>query len=146
MALRQQGQHSYGDSQSDIRDRLLTYSTKNGYPAEHFGDAVCACGSRLFRLLLDETEGAAVRICSACSARHPIGDSEEYLADAALEDCECPCGSGSFEITAGVSLYSGARDVRWIYIGARCPDCGLTACYGDWKNEFDDYEELLQRI
>ena len=146
MALRQQGQHSYGDLQSDIRDRLLTYSTKNGYPAEHFGDAVCACGSRLFRLLLDETEGAAVRICSACSARHPIGDSEEYLADAALEDCECPCGSGSFEITAGVSLYSGARDVRWIYIGARCPDCGLTACYGDWKNEFDDYEELLQRI
>ena len=62
MALRQQGQHSYGDSQSDIRDRLLTYSTKNGYPAEYFGDAVCACGSRLFRLLLDETEGATAHL------------------------------------------------------------------------------------
>ena len=146
MALRQQGLHSYGDSQSDIRERLLTYSTKNGYVVEHFADAICVCGSRVFRLLLDETEGAAVRICSACSTRHPIGDSEDYLANASLEECECPCGSDCFEITAGVALYSGARGVRWLYIGARCPNCGLTACYGDWKNEFDDYEQLIQRI
>ena len=146
MALRHQGQHCYGESQSDIREQLLIYSTENRYPAEHFADASCQCGSRLFGLFLDDTEGAAVRLCRACSTRHPIGDSEEYLADASLEECECPCGSGSFEITAGVALYSGARDVRWIYIGARCPKCGLTACYGDWKNEFDDYEQLLQRI
>jgi hypothetical protein len=146
MALRQQGKHSYGDSQLDIRERLLTYSIKNGYPAEHFADAVCECGSRLFQLLLDEAAGAAVRVCSACSARHPVGDSEEYLADATLEECECPCGSGSFAITAGVALYSGSRDVRWFYLGARCPDCGLTACYGDWKNEFNGYEKLLHRI
>jgi hypothetical protein len=146
MTLRQQGQHSYGDSQLDIRERLFVYSTKNGYPAEHFADASCGCGSHLFRLLLDDTEGAAVRICSACSTRHPMGDSEEYLEEANLEECECPCGSGSFEITVGVALYKEARAVRWIYVGARCPACGLTACYGDWKNEFDDYEQLLRRI
>ncbi|EDY16076.1 conserved hypothetical protein [Chthoniobacter flavus Ellin428] len=146
MALRQQGQHSYGDSHADIRERLLSYSTKNGYPAEHFADASCKCGSHLFRLLLDDNEGAAVRICSTCSNSHPMGDSEEYLEDANLEECECPCGSGSFEVTVGVALYESARAVRWIYVGARCPKCGLTACYGDWKNEFDDYEQLLQRI
>jgi hypothetical protein len=146
MALRRQGHHYYGDSPSDICARLLVYSRKNGYPVEHFADAACGCGGSHFSLLLDDTEGAAVRICSACSSRHPMGDSEEYLADASLMECECPCGSGSFEITVGVALHSGSRDVRWIYIGARCVGCGLTACYGDWKNEFEDYELLLKRI
>ena len=146
MTLRQQGRHFYGDSQADIRERLLVYSEKNGYPSEHFADAVCECGSRLSRLLIDDTEGASVRICSTCSLRRPMGNSEEYLEEANLEECECPCGAGSFEITAGVALYKNTRAVRWIYVGARCPKCGLTACYGDWKNEFDDYEQLLQRI
>jgi hypothetical protein len=77
---------------------------------------------------------------------HPIGDSAEYLDDAQLEECECPCGHGSFEITAGVSLYKSSEDVRWFYLGCRCPVCGLIACYGDWKNEFEDYRKLLSRV
>jgi len=30
-------------------------------------------------------------------------------------------------------------DVRWLYLGCRCVTCGLTACYGDWKNEYPGY-------
>jgi hypothetical protein len=146
MALVKRGKHWYGDIQSDIRAELSRYSQRNGYLAHHFADAVCQCGSHSFRLRLDDAEGAAVRACTDCGNEHPIGDSPEYLADAELEECECPCGGGSFEITAGVSLYEGSEDVRWLYLGCRCPACGLTACYGDWKNEFEDYCKLLDRV
>lgn len=146
MALRNKGKYRYGDSQPDIRDELMNYSKANGYPAAHFADAVCACGGKVFNLLLDDTEGAAVRVCVGCRAEHPIGDSDEYLEDAELEECECPCGSGEFEITVGVALYQDSEDVKWLYIGCRCVGCGLTACYGDWKNEYIGFREFLNRV
>ncbi len=146
MAIVKRGKHWYGDAQADIRTELLRYSQRNAYPAHHFADAVCTCNGRTFRLHLDDGVGAAVRRCVSCGSEHPIGDSAGYLADAALDDCECPCGCDIFEITVGVSLYEDSEDVRWLYLGCRCPACGLTACYGDWKNEFEDYRELLGRV
>lgn len=61
--------------------------------------------------------GAAVRICVGCNAEHAIGDSEEYLEDAELGECACPCGGEEFEISAGVSRYDDSEDVRWILLG-----------------------------
>lgn len=99
-----------------------------------------------FSLLIDDNEGAAIRECSSCQNRHPIGDSEEYLDDAELEECACPCGNGHFEISIGVSLYENSNDVRWLYLGCRCPQCNLCAVYGDWKNEFIGYNILLKKV
>ncbi|HZY86278.1 MAG TPA: hypothetical protein VFE78_15705 [Gemmataceae bacterium] len=146
MALRKRGKYWYGDSQADIRDEILRYSKGVKYPAHHYTDAVCKCGGRRFWLFLDDTQGAAVRGCVACDHEHPIGDSNEYLGEAELEDCACPCGGEELEITVGVSLYDDSEDVRWLYVGCRCPACGLTAVYGDWKNEFIGYRELLSRV
>ena len=146
MALRKRGKYRYGDGQADIRDEVLRYSRGVKYPAHHYADAVCKCGGRLFRLLLDDTQGAAVRACVACKNEHPVGDSDEYLEDTELNECACPCGNEAFEITVGVSLYRNSEDVRWLYVGCRCPECGLTAVYGDWKNEFPGYRDLLARV
>ena len=146
MTLTKRGKYSYGDSQADIRDELLRYSKANAYVAEHFADAVCKCGGILFRLGLDDNEGAAVRTCIACKADHSIGDSDEFLEEAELGECACPCGQEEFEISVGVSLYEGSEDVKWLYLGCRCPKCGLTAVYGDWKNEYIGYKELLARV
>ncbi|HEX3654322.1 MAG TPA: hypothetical protein VHV55_00875 [Pirellulales bacterium] len=146
MSVKKRGKFYYGDSQADINEELLRYSGLNGYPVQHFADAMCGCGAGLFRLLLDDTEGVAVRKCAECGTEHPIGDSSEFLDDAQLEECACPCGGEEFEITAGVSLYPSSESVRWLYIGCRCPSCGLVAVYGDWKNEFEDYRELLSRV
>ena len=146
MALKKRGKYSYGDSQPDIRAEVLRYGKKNAYHAHHFADCLCACGGKRLRLSLDDTEGAAVRTCVGCNSEHPIGDSDEYLEDADLEECACPCGGEEFEITVGVSLYEGSEDVRWLYAGCRCPACGLTAVYGDWKNEFNGYRDLLARV
>ncbi len=145
MALKKRGAHHYGESQSDISIALAKHS-RRGYLAEHFQNAACSCGHNLFRLFVDDVEGAAIRVCNSCTKEHPIGDSADYLDDAELEECECPCGQGIFEITAGVSLYPNSEDVRWLYLGCRCPECGLTACYADWKNEYEGYRNLLKMI
>ena len=146
MALKKRGKYRYGNSQADIRAEVRRYSKTNAYLAHHFANAACQCGGRLFRLALDENVGAAVRTCVGCKIEHPIGDSDEFLEDSELEECVCPCGGHEFEVTVGVSLYDDSEDVRWLYVGCRCPKCGLTAVYGDWKNEFNGYQDLLGRV
>jgi hypothetical protein len=146
MTLKKRGKHRYGDSHADIREELVRYAALSGYPAHHFADAICSCAARSFRLALDDAAGAAVRTCSACAVEHPIGDSAEYLTEASLEECACPCGGEELEIAVAVSLYESSEDVRWFYLGCRCPACGLTAVYGDWKNEFNGWRELLSRV
>lgn len=146
MALRKRGKWRYGDSQDDIRAEIVRYSKEVGYLAEHFADAICQCGGKVFALNLDDTAGVACRQCVTCDAEaHPIGDSAEFMDESEEEECACPCGQEVFEITVGVSVYEDSEDVRWLYIGCRCPGCGLTAVYGDWKNEFNGYRELLAR-
>ena len=146
MALRKKSGQFFGDVQADIRPGLLFYSEKAGYPAEHYADARCGCGESRFRLELDEDQGVAVRICAACAVRHIMADGSEYLENAELQTCSCTCEADVFEITVGVALYEDSEDVRWLYVGCRCVSCGLLGCYGDWKNEFQGYKELLSRV
>lgn len=146
MTLRRRGEHRYGDRHLDVRKEIERYAKANAYRAHHFAEAICSCGGNVFRLQLDDAAGAAVRRCVACKKRHAIGDSGEFLEDATLDDCACPCGNEELELTVGVSLYRGSEDVRWLYLGCRCPRCSLTAVYGDWKNEFCGYRELLSRV
>ncbi|MFO0965152.1 MAG: hypothetical protein U0793_06145 [Gemmataceae bacterium] len=148
MALRKRGKWRYGDSQKDIRAEILRYSKDNGYPAQHYADAVCSkCGGKVFDLYLDDDAGVASRVCVGCDADpHFIGDSAEYEEESDEEECACPCGKEAFEITVGVALYPDSEDVRWLYLGCRCPKCGLTAVYGDWKNEFEGYRKLLAKV
>jgi hypothetical protein len=121
-------------------------SEPHGYPTEYFAASECPCGSRRFRLYLDDTERVADRICTACGAEHPTGDSAEYLVNAELGGCECPCGGDSFEISVGVSLYDGGEVVRWFYLSCRCPACELTTWYGDWKIGGGAYRDVLGRV
>lgn len=146
MTLRKKGGYWYGDSQADIRDELRRYSVLNGYEATQFADAACACGGRVFLLDIDADEGVAIRQCKTCRKRRPMGNSEDYLEDASPEQCGCPCDEDEFEITVGIALYEASEDVRWFYVGCRCDACGLTAVYGDWKNEFIGFRALLDRV
>lgn len=144
-SVRKQGKYWYSELPDGIRVEIRRYS-KNNYPAEHFADARCRCGRDIFRLRLDDREGAAVRTCVVCGKEHAIGDSARYLGDADLKDACCPCGGEEFQISAGVALYDDSEDVRWIYLGCRCVRCGLVAVYGDWKNEFPGYAKLLASV
>ena len=143
MALRKRGRHFYGDSQADIRPELGRYSRSNTYVVHHFKDETCACGATALRLRVDDEEGAAVVTCPGCKVDRPLVDSARYLETAELEECECPCGNDQLEITLGVSLYADSEDVRWLYIGCRCPKCKLVATYADWKYDGEDFRRLL---
>lgn len=144
MTLHKRGKHWYGESQADIRGELIRYGKMDDEVPTQFKEVRCKCGGTTFRLAIDDNEGAAVRTCTRCEKEHPIGDSAEYLDDAELGECACDCGEERFEITVGVSLYEDSNDVRWVYIGCRCPACGLTSNYGDWASEYEDYEKYLK--
>jgi hypothetical protein len=146
MALTQRGNYRYGATHADVHTEILEYSKANVYEAQHFADAVCKCCCKVFGLGLDDQAGVAIRICAACKTEHPIGDSADFMERADPGMCACPCGNEEFEISVGVSLYEDSEDVKWLYVGCRCPKCGLTAVYGDWKNEYLDYKELLARV
>ena len=47
---------------------------------------------------------------------------------------------------AGVALYQMSEDIRWFYLGCECFACRLSDVYGDWKNEFIGYTNLLSRV
>jgi hypothetical protein len=151
MSLTKRGNYWYGQAQADIRDDLLRYSKKSGYPIDYFADANCRCGGRLFTIDLDETQGVAGRICVVCGDQHLMADGEEYAEEAEFERRECVCGKDVFEVTAGVHVYRDpalalTEDVRWFYIGCRCADCGLVGCYADWKCEYVGYQSLLANV
>ncbi len=127
------------------REALERYA-RGSYPIHHVAEAVCACRKRTFSLHVDDDVGVAVRTCLACGVAHAMGDSAEYLDEAELDECACPCKSEAFAITVGVSLYADSDDVRWVYIACTCAKCGLAAVYADWKNEFDDYRKFLALV
>jgi hypothetical protein len=146
MALKKRGKHRYGDSQLDIREEISRFSIENKFLTDRYADSVCKCGGRIFGVQLDDEAGAALRTCAACGDQQPIADSGQYLDEAKLVACTCPCGMDKFEVTVGVSLYENSDDVRWLYLGFRCTSCGLTAVYGNWKNEFTGYKALLAMV
>ncbi|MEQ8637118.1 hypothetical protein [Gimesia maris] len=141
----------YGENHADLRQEMTRYSELNGYPIDSFVDVVCTCGNDSFLFRTDQNEGVAMRFCPQCETEHLMGDSEDYTDEAEVEKHFCVCDAEVFQITAGIHRYrneddSLSADVRWLYLGCRCVDCGLVGSYADWKNEFNGYEELLSRM
>ncbi len=151
MSLTKRRNNWYGDDHSDLRVELARYSTENEYPIDSFINVKCKCGCDLFELRTDEDQGVAMRTCTQCRNEHLMGDSADYVAEAELEQHECNCRKDKFQIVVGVHRHRNADDslsddVRWLYIGCRCPKCSLLGCYADWKNEFEGYRKLLRRM
>jgi len=146
MALTRKGKYWYGDEDGDIAAVIGNYSRAAGYPATLFRAALCSCGSARFHLFDDEVEGAARRDCVACGESHLMFDSAEYADEADPEAHECLCGSEAISIHCGVALYPDSRDVRWLYIGCRCPQCQLVGVYAEWKCGGGPVEAFMARV
>ena len=143
MALTKKGKHWYGTTPEDTQAEIRRYSRLNGYEATRFAASVCACGHRTFKFDTDEDAGVAKRTCAACGSEHLMGDGADYADEATLEGNECLCDGVAFVLVSGVGLYDDSNDVRWVYIGCRCPGCGLTGVYADWKCEAGDADAFL---
>ncbi len=70
--LKKRKNQYYGDNHADIRECLSKYSKDNGYAIDHYADVSCTCAGTVFWLILDDTEGAALRKCVSCQLEHPI--------------------------------------------------------------------------
>lgn len=148
MTLEKRGKYWFGDNHEDIRTELFRYSHLNGYPIDDFADVRCQCGHDEFYFFTDDDEGVAFRQCAKCNQEHFMGDSAEFAEDAETGQHDCLCEGNIFQITAGVHRYrnqddSRPNDVRWLYLGCRCIQCGIVGCFADWKNQFNSYEALL---
>jgi hypothetical protein len=144
MAIDQSGKWWKGTEAEDVPEYLKAL-TEEGYPATVFRIAKCPCGSKIFRLEFDPDEGGAKRMCGDCGAEHFICDSEEYWEDSSPKKLKCfgKCKSKSANICVGFALVERGDDIRWVYVGHRCTECGVLASCADWKI---DYSPSLQLI
>ena len=132
------------DDANDIRGFLEAYSDDGGYPVSEFTLSRCTCGSIEFELDADDEEGWATRTCKACGGKHLICDSAESQDDAEPERWACvECKGYTCNVGVGFALYKRSRDIKWLYVGCRCPRCGILGCFAGWKVGYGDSERLI---
>lgn len=118
----------------------------SGY-ATRFADAVCRCGSGVFRVEVDEEVGEAWWLCRACDAAYQLCDpGTGGSADYDAVDCECTCGESGFEVVASVTLYGEGDTARTAYLGCRCAACGRVECYASWPRVDAPYSEFFDTM
>jgi hypothetical protein len=94
-----------------------------GYAVKKVVEAVCRCGGRSFKILVDDEAGFALRVCAACTKHVLMLDSADYEDEAKPEECECPCGKSIFEVAVGFALRQDGS-VKWVSIGLMCAAFG----------------------
>src|SRR4051812_12436437 len=145
MGIDQSGKWWVGTNPQDIKKYLEAYSAE-GYPTSEFRQFKCECGSEVFELWADDEEGCAKRICTSCGQQRFICESEEYWQDALPEQWKCiECGSTGANVGVGFSLYDGG-EIRWLYIGERCSNCGVLGCFAGWKVGYSPSKQLLVAV
>ncbi len=148
MTIDTSGEFWTGDEPADIREYLeALIRDEGGYAVDEFRLARCGCGSHTFHLHADLDEGAARRTCTECGHDHFVCDSGEYWDECEPEPIHCPaCDSPRTNIGVGFSLYDPAGDPRWLYLGLRCPNCGLLGCVADWKINTHPSHHILNQV
>lgn len=146
MSIQKSGRWWVGRESQDIQQFLEAYAPR-GFEVREFRLARCICGGERFKLLADDEEGFAERVCVACGRHHLVCDSDEYQTEAKPQAFKCvECGLEEANIGVGFSLYEGDGEIRWLYVGVRCPRCGVLGCFAGWKIGFSPSRHLLDRV
>lgn len=146
MTIDTTGQWWVGSDPNDIAVFLEAYS-EDGYKTEEFRLSRCNCGSVEFLLEADDDEGAARRTCVKCGAEHFICDSGEYWKDAKPEEWRCTeCKSKHTNVGVGFALYAEDKEIKWLYVGCRCANCGVLGCFAGWKVGYAPSRQLLDLV
>ncbi len=128
----------------NIKGFLEAYSS-DAYQAHDFRLSKCSCGSVIFRLEASDNDGVAKRICTNCNASHFMLDSEEYWDEATPDKWKCvECKGDKTNVGVGYSYYEDG-EVKWVYIGCRCPKCGILGCFAGWKIGYEPSRHLLDQ-
>jgi hypothetical protein len=131
-----------GSEPADISDYLEGYAAANA-PVSAFRLSRCTCSSLSFFLDADDDEQCAKRTCTDCSREHLICDSADYWEEASPARWRCiECGSERANVGVAFSLYDDG-EVRWLYVGERCANCGVLGCFTHWKVAYSPSGQLL---
>ncbi|AQZ67216.1 hypothetical protein BKM31_42350 [[Actinomadura] parvosata subsp. kistnae] len=125
-------------------DGFLREYRAGGYAVQQVREAVCGgCAGRHFNVMADDDAGCVRRICVACGDASYVADSADYVDEADLGECACPCGGEEFAVAVGFAL-RGDGEVRWVSVGLRCLRDGSLGVYADWKIDYSPTAHLLE--
>jgi hypothetical protein len=142
MTINKNGKWWVGSEPSDIQEYLTAYAPDKT-PVSAFRLSKCVCLSTTFYLDADDDEGCAKRTCSNCASEHLICDSAKYWDEASPEHWKCiECSCEIANIGVAFSLYDDL-EVRWLYVGERCVNCGVLGCFAGWKVAYSPSIQLL---
>lgn len=116
---------------------------KHSYPINHYVSLRCSCGTDEFAVRADPQEGACETKCVACKRTRFVADSEQYAGQATMKGVRCECKAQRFQV--GVGFWRDTKkEVRWIFVGARCVACDLLRAVADWKIDYTPSRHLVQ--
>ena len=119
------------DPYAALKDEVASYADENGYPVSRFEPVRCACGQEELLLFSDDDEGGAFAECPSCRTQTDIMNSRDYAQDPVQNVCNCD--HERLLLGVGTAVHDdGTDDIRWVYVGGLCKNCGLAGVYTDW--------------
>ena len=133
-----------GDSPDDIDEWLGEYTELADLNVK---PVLCrACGADVFKIRVDQNEGAIQVICHSCGTKKILMDGEEIWKECRPRARKCPiCKESLYNVRVGFQ-YRDNGDVKWVYIGNRCVSCGTLGSYVDWSVDYGPTEEMEKNI
>ena len=133
-----------GSEPADIIEWLRAYTEEETLDVK---PVLCsACGCDELRMVGDQDEGALQVVCTACGAKKLLLDSAEYWKEVSHRTIKCPgCKCKDYNVHVGFSRREN-NQVRWVYIGNRCTQCGLLGSAFDWKIDYEPTDDMEKNI
>lgn len=133
-----------GDSPADIDEWLGEYTE---IPNLKVKPVIChQCGSDVFKIRVDQNEGAIQVTCGSCGTKKILLDGEEIWKECRprARKC-CICKESLYNVRVGFD-YRENGDVKWVYIGNRCTSCGTLGSYVDWSVDYGPTDIMEENI
>lgn len=133
-----------GDNAEDINEWLGEYTEIDNLDCK---PVVCHnCNGDVFELNVDQDEEAIEVKCVNCGVQKILLDGEEIWEDCEPEVGVCSiCKGKSYNVRVGFDRRENG-DVKWVYIGNRCVNCGTLGSYVDWKINYGPTDEMEKNI
>jgi hypothetical protein len=144
MTIDKSGNWWKGTSPQDIAAYLEQLFAES-YPIHEHRLSVCECGSEVFSLHWIPGEDAVRRTCAKCGEKTFVCDSEESWEGKPRKYKCVECKSEKANLGVAFSLYDDMSDIRWIYVGYRCENCGVLGSFADWKVGYSPSLNLLSQ-
>ncbi|MCL1926797.1 MAG: hypothetical protein FWF95_06660 [Syntrophorhabdaceae bacterium] len=144
MAIDKSKKYWRGDSADDVVEYLDEYSENE---ITKVVVVKCRrCGLVVFTFKIDTAEGVIEITCVACGKKHLLLDSEKSLAKSKPENAKCSeCKKSQFNVAVGF-IHRRDSEVKWVYIGNRCANCGILGSYGDWGINYAPTDEMEKNV